>query len=223
MHLPGGGCPRGGVRWQKGPGSASRQGARRRDHQVRCGAQRWCNRGVLDVVLQHAAELRAEKNIEATMEKISAELDKVDAGVFAEIGADHDNRTLVLSVDGKKDLFPIVQKVYAARPTVPGWTILAFRQRDSGFAIEMQGKKIEPSTVKFVATPNGGKLDVQVFLPRFADHDQMAQIGFVMLDHSVGEYDMETKIGGIEFSPLEQAPATAKPLVELGAAVDALK
>jgi hypothetical protein len=39
----------------------------------------------------------------------------------------------------------------------------------------------------------------------------------------LGEYDMETKIGGIEFAALDAAPASAKPLTELPAMVDALK
>jgi hypothetical protein len=34
---------------------------------------------------------------------------------------------------------------------------------------------------------------------------------------------METKIAGIEFASEKQAPATAKPITELPAAVDAIK
>jgi hypothetical protein len=175
----------------------------------------------------HAAALRAEKDLRKTMTEISDELEKASPGVFAEIGGDGDNRTLVLSVDGKKDLFPQVMELHDARPTVPGWTIVAFRQRakpgDPGLTLEMGDQKIEPGKMKFAGTRAGAKLDIDVFIPGHATDKEMARIGFVILDHVVGEYDMETKIGGIEFAPLDKAPAGAKPLTELPAMVDALK
>lgn len=177
---------------------------------------------------EHAAALRADKDLRKTMDTISAELGKASPGVFAEIGADGDNRTLVLSVDGKKDLFPAVQALYAARPTVAGWTIVAFRQRSkAGDTFELGGHKISSDQIKFVAAasakPAGAKLDLTVFIPSFTTNDEMGQLGFIMLDHAIGEYDMETRIGAIEFAPLSKAPATAKPLGELPALVDALK
>ena len=172
----------------------------------------------------HATELHKNAELRVVMESISAELEKVHPGVFAEIGKHGDELMLVISADGDKKLFPQVHEVYAARPTVPGWKIVAFRQRDAGFAIEMEGKKIEPKTVKFVGTPGEGKLDIDVYLPGFKkDDDEMKKIGFIILDHMVGEYDMETKIGGIEFGALETAPAGAKSLTELPAMVDAIK
>lgn len=172
----------------------------------------------------HAAELHANTDLQKTMESIGAELEKAYPGVFAEIGKDKDELILVISADGNKKLFPQVQEVYAVRPTVPGWKIVAFRQRDAGFAIEMGGTKIEPKTVKFVGTPADGKLDIDVFLPGYKTGDEeLGKIGFIILDHVIGEYDMETKIGAIEFAALEAAPAAAKPLTELPAMVDALK
>jgi len=176
---------------------------------------------------EHAAELRAEKDLKKTMDGISAELETAYPGVFAEIGGAKDDRTLVLSVDGKKDLFPHVQELYAARPTVTGWTIVAFRQRakpgDPELTIEMGNQKLDPGKVRFVGTPAGGKLDIDVFIPGFTTNEEMGQLGFLILDHAVGEFDMETKIGGIEFAALDKAPASAKPLAELPAMVDALK
>lgn len=172
----------------------------------------------------HAAELHANPDLRAVMETISAELDKAYPGVFAEIGKTGDELMLVLSADGIKKLFPQVQEVFAARPAVPGWKIVAFRQRDAGFAIEMNGTKIEPATVKFVGAPADGKLDLDVYLPGFkADDEELKKIGFIILDHVIGEYDMETKIGGIEFGALATAPPTARALTELPAMVDAIK
>jgi hypothetical protein len=172
--------------------------------------------------------LRADKDLRHTMDAISKELEKVHPGVFAEIGGDGDNRTLVLSVDGKKELFPAVQELYAARPTVPGWTIVAFRQRakpgDPALTIELGDRKLDPKLVKVVATPAADKkLDIVVYIPGFTTNDEMGSLGFVILDHVVGEYDMETRIAGVDFAPLDKAPANAKPLDTLPTMVDALK
>ena len=46
--------------------------------------------------------------------------------MFAEIGKNGDELTLVISADGIKKLFPDVQEIYAARPTVPGWKVAVF-------------------------------------------------------------------------------------------------
>jgi len=171
----------------------------------------------------HAAELRAVKDLEKTMGTVSLEIAKVNPDVFGEIGAQGDDRLLVLSADGRSELFGIVQAMFAARPTVPGWKIVAFRQRDPGMQIAMGKTQLDAQVIKFTAKPgDGGKLDVQVFVPGAATVDEMRQVGFVVMDHTVGEFDMGTKVGNVDFAPIKDAPATAKPLAEMPALVDAL-
>jgi len=173
---------------------------------------------------EHAAELRGTTDLRAVMERISTELERSYPGVFAEIGVDGDQHVLVISADGDKKRFAGVQEVYAARPALAGWKIVAFRQRDPSFSIEMEGKSVDPKIAKFIGRPGVGTLDIQVYLPAYQRDDVvMRKLGFIVLDHVLGEYDMETKIGGIEFAALDAAPASAKPLTELPAMVDALK
>ena len=154
------------------------------------------------------------------MNEINEHLEPSHQGIFVEIGKEGEDRELVISADGKKELFPLVQKVYAARPTVAGWKIVAFRQRDAGFAIEMNGLSLEPNKVRFAGEREGDKLSIELFVPGYDDSDGMKQALFVLLDHTVGEYDMETKIGGIDFAPLAKAPASAQPLAALPALID---
>ncbi len=176
---------------------------------------------------EHASALKTDPDLQKVMETVSNETEKIDPGLIGEIAVDGDKRQLVLSADGKRELFPLVQATYAARPTqLDGWSVVAFRPRakaDDGMTIELAGNKITPRDVKFVATPAEHKLDVVVFIPGFTTIDEMGSLGFVLLDHAVGEYDMETKIAGVDFAGLDKAPATAKPLTELPAQVDALR
>ena len=182
------------------------------------------DRAFWDWFVAHAAALRAEPALPTVMETVSARIEAIHPGVFAEIG-DGATRTLVISADGQRELFPAVQALYAARPAaVPGWTIVAFRQRDPSpdLVIEMGDVTLDPATMRFVAREHDGMLDVAVFVPGFTSREAMAQPLYIVLDHTVGEYDMETKIAGIDVAPIEQAPAGARPLRELPALLDRL-
>lgn len=173
----------------------------------------------------NAASLQANKDMRAVMEKISAELAKIDKGVFAEIGADKKTRTLVLSADGNKSLFPVVQALYAARPKVAGWDVVAFRQRnDQGqlkdMKFEMAGKQYDATMITFVAQRAESKLDIVLYSPSEDVSEPVKSMMMIMLDHSIGEYDTETKIGGIDFLPKSKAPKEAQSLSALPAVVD---
>jgi hypothetical protein len=173
--------------------------------------------------------LRSDPKLENTMNAISDELRKIDSGVFAEIGNDGEHLVLVISADGDKKKFPTVQRIYDARPTsVPGWRVVAFRQRwtddDPPRELDVEGKKLDPKQAKFVADPSGSdKLDITLYVPVEGDPMLLARAGFIMLDHTLGEYDMEMRIGGVDFAHVSKAPADAKPLSALPAMVDALK
>jgi hypothetical protein len=172
----------------------------------------------------HASELRPNEDLEAVMLQVNEEMEKI-GGVYAEIGRDGNDRVLVLTADGARDLFPVVQQLYAARPSVPGWKIVAFRQRSKPgqhFPLEIDGKEVSATDSKFVAEVRGAKIAIDVFLPGFDNTYAMKKLGWLLLDHTVGEYDMETKVDAIEFSSIDKAPPGAKPLTELPAAIDAL-
>lgn len=173
---------------------------------------------------ENAAALRTEDDLQHVMERVSAEVERVNPGVFAEIGRAGDNRELVLTADGNKDLFPIVQELYARRPRVAGWNVVAFRQRgDLSLSIEFGGRSVALRSLKFVAVTDGSKLDVEVFIPGFTTMEEMGQMGFVILDHVVGEYDMETKVRAVELSAIDKAPPAARPIAELPALLDTIK
>src|SRR5262249_31390024 len=152
----------------------------------------------------------------------------VDPGVFAEIAVDKKDRSLILTADGKRELFPLVQALYAARPTVAGWKIVAFRQRMSpdelkGLQFEMEGKKYDPRAITFSAERNRDKLDIEVYSPTEDVSNPAKSMMFTMIDHVIGEYDTETKIGSIDFGPASKRPKTAKPLSALAQLVDETK
>jgi hypothetical protein len=58
-----------------------------------------------------------------------------------------------------------------------------------------------------------------------ANRDQLAHPGFLLLDGALGEYDVETKLGSIEFEPMpaEDRRDGLRPFRELPAVVDGLR
>jgi hypothetical protein len=174
--------------------------------------------------VDHADALSKAQLVDV-MNQVQEALDKGHHGVFAEVGQDGDSRLLVLTADGDRAVFPDVQHLISGRPELKGWKIVAFRQRDTERdmpTLEMGGVKLERSAVRFVAQRSEDKLDVQLFIPGYVDgQKKLGSLAFLALDHTVGEYDAETKIGALDLLPIERAPANARPLAELPAQVDA--
>jgi hypothetical protein len=163
---------------------------------------------------------------DAVVAEVGAALQKEHPGVIAELAIDKDARTLVLSADGDKKVFPQVKRLFAARPTIAGWDVIAFRppaNPDEPMAeLAANGISLDPAAVRFVVLSTGDTIDIAVFIPGYVATDQtFMMLGFLALDHTIGEYAMETRIGGISWHPLTDAPATAQPLLALQALVTA--
>jgi hypothetical protein len=161
---------------------------------------------------------------EAVVTEVGQALQKEHPGVIAELAIDKDAHTLVLSADGDRKVFPQVKRLFAARPTIAGWSVIAFRPpanpADPPPELSVNGISLDPSTVRFVVLSPGDPLDIAVFIPNYVATDQtIMMLGFLALDHTIGEYAMETRIGGISWHPITDAPPNAQPLIELQALV----
>jgi hypothetical protein len=171
----------------------------------------------------HAEQLRAE-SLEAAMDQLQRAVEVAHHGVIIEMASLHDERTLVLSADGDRAAFPEVQALYAARPTVPHWTIVAFRQRDPTRPIvpitSGSGATFDPNPIRYVADRTGAKLDIALFVPSYDQHQ--AKLVDIALDRLIGESDVATKLGAISITTADRVPAFAKPIAELPSDVDAL-
>lgn len=171
---------------------------------------------------------RFEQDQERVFNELQTELQRVHPGLTFEIGPVTDGtRKLVVSADGIREHFPAVQALVAAAPSTPGWRVVAFRQRKSSVHhVRMGDLSLGPEDVWFKARGQPGKrLDVELFIRGYApeEHQRFAQVGYLMLDDVLGEFDVETKVGGIGFAPLPDAPEVKglKPLPALAAEVDA--
>lgn len=126
---------------------------------------------------------------------------------------------LDISCEGVSQFIPLVQEVTAAAPKLPGWEIVAFRQPMQGFALQTSFGEASPETTLFTGVWEAGKFDISIYIGRPdepRDQDRL-HLAFLLMDHTIGEYLVMTKIGEVHAHPADAAPPSARPLTELAA------
>ena len=175
----------------------------------------------------HGAEVATIKTgTESIAEELTRELRKIDARLVYQIRVGPP-RELAISADGLATLFPTVRRLVAAAPALPGWTIVAFRQRTRMPEINRSGKLIHVTDLSFslLAPPKPGyKLDVAIFVGGGIAVDAVVRGSvFVILDSWLGEVDTETVLGKVQISDETEKPRDARPFPELVGLVDGQK
>jgi len=162
---------------------------------------------------------------EQLFDDLAAELQKVHRDLAFEFGPRDGRREFVISAGGIKNVFPAVVRLTQAAPSLERWQVTAFRPRRSPIMpIEIGDKNIDPTEVKFTLLDNGKTAGLYLFIPGFREGDvNFQQIGYLMLDQSLGEYDVETRLGLIKMLPLDaRTQGERHPLPELPAMFDRL-
>ena len=140
-------------------------------------------------------------------------LERVDGEMVWQLGP----RSLEISADGISEVAPRVRRLVAAAPSVPGWTIFAFRQPTEGASINIGGLTISPQTTRFTHSWGSDMLYLVLYLPIDNPKQKDAAIhgAFVLLDALLGEETMMIRVGNIDFAPIRSAPEESLPLREL--------
>jgi hypothetical protein len=160
-----------------------------------------------------------EKDRHAIFDELTAQLQKVHEGLTFEFGPKvNETREFVISADGIKDVFPAVIALADAAPSLTRWKIIKFRPRRQLMPINSNGLQFKPDQIEFTIEPDGDKLGITLFMVGYkeTEHERYASIGFLMLDEALGEYDVETKVGGIDFKSSQDSSRLPKqPIVRL--------
>jgi len=173
-----------------------------------------------------------ELNQEPVFDRLSTELHRVHRNLTFEFGPKDDQRAkreFVISAGGIRDAFASVVALATSAPPLDRWKVTAFRPRRSPLcSIQIDVTQIGPEQVEFSLLDNGRIAGVYLYIPGYVEENiNYRQIGYLMLDEALGEYDVETGIGLIEMFPFEAAsefkryPFTQLP--ELFDKVDRLK
>ncbi|MCP3097842.1 hypothetical protein LZ198_03020 [Myxococcus sp. K15C18031901] len=171
--------------------------------------------------------LQSEAGQDPLLDELHQELLKAHPGLTFELGPLSDgHRELAISVDGTGRRFTSVKTLVAAAPALPGWRVVAFRRRKGAdFAITLGKVTLKPEDVWFRAeTQPRQPVEVSVYLNGFTEDDRpyFSLAAYLVLDDVLGEYDVETKVGGIGFEAFPKNPVESglRPIAELAAVVD---
>jgi hypothetical protein len=175
---------------------------------------------------KHEVELfDFEADRERLFDQLAAALQKVDQDLTFEFGPKQAKREFVISASGLKRAFPAVSALADAAPPLERWRVTAFRPRRTPVStVEFCGKRVDPKDVGFSLLDNGKTAGIYLFIPGLREDDaSLKQIGYLLLDETLGEYDVEARLGLIKMLPPETCTDGERyPLSDLPARFDQL-
>jgi hypothetical protein len=161
-----------------------------------------------DWFIAHETELftfdpENESEWERLFDKLEVELHKVHPKLTFTFGPRAAKREFVISAAGLKSVFPAVVSLVDAAPCLERWHVIAFRpRRPLPCVLEIGGGRVSSEDVQFSLLDNGKTVGIRLFIPGFQEQDaKWKQIGYLLLDETLGEYDVETRLGLIMMLP----------------------
>jgi hypothetical protein len=164
---------------------------------------------------------------EKLFDELAEQMHQVHPDLTFEFGPGANGRKqFVISAGGVRAAFAAVESLRRAAPALDRWEVVAFRPRNNPLnSITFGGVTVSPEDVSYRLSRRDNKLDIEVFIVGF-DASRLAifkQLGYLFLDQSLGEHDVETYLGYIEFFPSSNPSAkTGRSIRELAKEFDAL-
>ncbi|MEW5822104.1 MAG: hypothetical protein AB1782_18060 [Cyanobacteriota bacterium] len=142
------------------------------------------------------------------MQEISPALKKYNKSITLEVGCNKNNKIdLIISADGVKDFFPIVEKLTSVAPELDNWNIIAFRPRRTlENKINLSGIDFDPCEIKLKVNCSDNAFDIDIYHPDLTETNfaLIASGCFILLDIALGEYNVAKKVRYIDFKKLPE-------------------
>jgi hypothetical protein len=126
----------------------------------------------------------------------------------------------IITADGERSLFPLVEEIVAAAPASPDWTFFALKP-EFGFpeSTEWEGANIQISEVRcqLVDCPDTKELGLRLAVPRFdrRNEDSLHNALLRAIDHGVGERRFAETIEFTELTDSSAVKGETFPLADL--------
>ncbi|WP_299615033.1 hypothetical protein [Pelagibius sp.] len=144
-----------------------------------------------------------EQAQEAIFDELSRQMTAVDPNLTFEFSPvlEDGRREFVISAGGIKDSFPAVEALAAEAPSLPRWIWVKFRPRRAfAMALRLDDREISTEQIRYAMFKDGDLVGLLLFIEGYNDAEKTAfqQIAYLFLDHFLGEFDVETRVGFIE-------------------------
>ena len=167
-----------------------------------------------------------ENHQEQSFNRLAKELHAVNEHLTFEFGPKIDGRRdFVISADGIREAFTAVEALYAAAPELARWKFIKFRPRRSPCDISTGDITVKASGVRIHLERYANNVDLTLYIPEFREEasNSFKTIVYLLLDEAIGEYDVETYVGGISVKHISAAPEETLSLNELPQVFDSAK
>jgi hypothetical protein len=167
--------------------------------------------------------INGESNVYAGYNALSADLREFNELLIPEITKEKEVYVLIISCDGIREGIPWVEELTEDIKEYPNWKIVKFRQPNAMEYIPINGIKVHRNAIwlNWEKTPDN-KYNL-TFFPKWHSGGGIYQKGAMLhLDHSIGEYNVMTRIEAIEFKRqgLFQSKDRLKTLDDLKIEID---
>jgi hypothetical protein len=168
-----------------------------------------------------------EGNQDRNVSDLLRELHRINESLTFEIGSERrGTREFIISADGNRRAFPYVIRLAEAAPPLPRWRVVKFRpRRTDPCLIGIGDQQFSSDDVLVSLELEGVRIGVSLYLGDKDHFDEqiVGRIGFLLLDYTLGEYDVESLVGTVSFHPKQQAnKSTALSLRDLPSSFDQL-
>lgn len=113
---------------------------------------------------------------------------------------------LIISCDGQVSGVPDAVALYEAFPVIKGWKAQLYRQGQGFFRAQIEGVEFMENElmVRCQVVPESNQYDVVMHVQGLQPHDRRYErAALIYLDHSIGEYEVMTKIRKLSLAALE--------------------
>lgn len=158
---------------------------------------------------------------EELLDEFLEQVHEIDNGLFFELSEPDDGlNELVITAEGKRELFSLVDQVVAAAPKLNGWKMIALRPpMGFGFTINYEGIKLDPEKLWFVplvAGRTGQHFGLRIMVPKLRPAQEQAALNaaWILLDTGLGERQCAEVIEHLEVAKMPKS-ADANDYIQL--------
>lgn len=134
--------------------------------------------------------------------ELTLEVQKFSKLIYPEITFKNNKYQLILTPNGIKEGVEPTIELHEAAPSIDNWDIIRFRQPTDNLSasIKINGIELSGSDIKIARKFNTDNVDLLVAINGYVAEDQTyITLAFLNLDHILGEFNVITRVGTIDF------------------------
>jgi hypothetical protein len=157
-------------------------------------------------------------------DQVLASLQNIDPHLYFEFCSTPGENEFIVTAEGEKRLFPLVEEIVRAAPDLPDWRIFALKPR-RGFPVAATWEQTEVEIDEVVVVPvfrETGEMGLRLYVPNLSESNQQEIHNALLraLDAGLGEKRFAESIAATWVYPAADAPEHSFPLAQLDAYLD---